>query len=134
MYFTSLLNGPFRVRNNHAIGYDATELTCQQESGAKEVELHEDDPNAMTALVRYLYDLPYADDTEGWCTRLQPHALVYVVADKYQIESLKTEVCDNMKAIIGDRLNLERSASDRVDFLGAVRTMVSCTRPQDKQG
>lgn len=101
-----------------------------KESGLNEVELHDDDPAAMVGLLRHLYDLCYGassqlDDEKRWDS-LMPHAEVFVVAEKYQMECLQNEVCSNM------RTRLEYSFqngqfSNLDDFLQALRNIVSHT-------
>lgn len=73
----------------------------KQESATSEIELQEDDPDAMLALLRFLYDLSYdAEANSKWITSLYPHAQVYEVADKYQIGPLKLAIAENMQKVI----------------------------------
>jgi hypothetical protein len=74
-------------------------LTLRQEGGLKEIKLQEDDPEALMAILRHLYGLPYSADLADWDdgTSPLPHAMVYTTADKYQITSLKIDSYATMK-------------------------------------
>ena len=94
----------------------------------------------MFALLRFLYDLPYAEDaTDEWVTSLEPHALVYVVADKYQLEPLQEAVAENMRAIITSKAYTHKmgylrwcdSFESASDFFGALKTMLEVTTKRD---
>lgn len=68
-----------------------------QESNSKEIELYEDGPMAMIALLRYVYDLPYkTTGNAAWPARLESYAEVYMVAAKYRIRDLQSIVSDDM--------------------------------------
>jgi hypothetical protein len=89
----------------------------------------------MVALLRYIYDLPYDDDFE---LRLKPYAMVYVVADKYQVNGLKLAVSDEMKRIAVclhpsqlSSLTLDEDVAIS-DFLDALRIVVTCTTTHDQ--
>lgn len=116
-----------------------------QETGAKEIELRDDDPDSVIALLRYIYGLPYtADTTKQWFDTLLPRALVYVVANKYQVEALRKEVCENMRLILNFKayLAVERVPNDwleerlknRTDFTVALQTIIAGTTTNDTQG
>lgn len=116
-----------------------------QESGAKEVELHDDDADSMIALLRFIYGLPYtADATKQWPDTLLPHTRVYVVADKYQVEALQWEVCENMRQIIKskDYLGVQVVSDDCLegrlknsgDFTTALQTITAGTTASDTRG
>jgi hypothetical protein len=81
----------------------------------KEVELHEDDPDAMMAMLRHIYGLPYDELPRGGIYLLSQHASTFVVAEKYQISGLQSDVCDK----------IERTFASHIypieDFLKAVR-------------
>jgi len=96
----------------------------------------------MFALLSFLYDLPYTTDpTEDWDTSLEPHALVYVVADKYQLGSLREAVAENMQKVITDKaythtagfLRYCNSFKNSDDFFSALETILEYTTPQDNQ-
>jgi hypothetical protein len=118
------------------------ELCGEKEGGVKEIELHDDDPSTMIALLRSLYSLSYTKDvTKQWATSLRPHAMVFVVAEKYQIETLREEVCLQMRRIINSAgyLELERNPKHPLggrlkntsDYVGALRTILAGTPPQN---
>jgi hypothetical protein len=85
----------------------------------------------MMALLRYLYALPYAtvdsEDVEEAC--LHPHALVYIVAEKYQATRLRYEAYKNMVTIIGT-WGIDHYSF--VDFPAAFRTIFTATLPTNK--
>lgn len=97
------------------------------------------------ALLRFLYDLPYSiDDTERWTKTLKPHAAIYVVADKYQIEPLQSHVYEEMQKIARSSEYLKIEAIDedvtayrltnKVDFVDALRTIYAGTPAKDSRG
>jgi hypothetical protein len=94
--------------------------------------LQEDDPESMVALLRYIYDLPYDEIFGDRRTLLQPNAMVYVVAEKYQIEGLKLAVSRKMERLIQDALGDSTSKSGTEDFLDALRIIVTGTHPSDQ--
>lgn len=143
-YFASMLAGRFQVSQMPAAPPDWVSQTNfeQQESASKEIELKEDDSGAMLALLRFLYDLPYnAEANSKWVSSLQPHASVYVVADKYQLDSLKEAVANNMQKILTSKTytnNLGHlrwcdSFKNAGDFFGTLNTILEVTTTQDTQ-
>lgn len=120
-------------------------LTLIQESGSEEITLHDDDPDAMFALLRFLYDLPYisGENTKWSRNTLQPHASVYVVADKYQIKALQSETCENMRRLLTSPSFLAVMATpndDHVgelkngsDFVSALQKIITGTTEHDTQ-
>lgn len=82
----------------------------------------------MFGLLRYIYDLPYysgssCDDDERW-NSLVPHAELYVVAEKYQIQGIQCEICSRL------RNRIENSLADGEfpnvdDFIQALRKVVT---------
>jgi hypothetical protein len=95
----------------------------------------------MVSLFRSLYSLSYTEDaTKQWATSLRPHAMVFVVAEKYQIEALKEETGLQMRRIISSAgyLELERNPKHPLggrlrntsDYVGALRTILAGTPPQ----
>ena len=109
-----------------------------QESNSKEVELREDDPEAMMAVLRHLYGLPYAADQDEWHdgATLLPHVLVYITAEKYQITELKAELCAVMSAILCSYCQKDRMKAwlGSPDHLDAVREMIAGTTSDDTEG
>nr|OQO22316.1 hypothetical protein B0A51_09911 [Rachicladosporium sp. CCFEE 5018]OQO22392.1 hypothetical protein B0A51_10855 [Rachicladosporium sp. CCFEE 5018] len=65
------------------------------EKERKEITLVDDDEDAMLAMLRHIYQLPYLPATEGETTAL-PHARVYVVAEKYGQVDLKAAVFERL--------------------------------------
>jgi hypothetical protein len=115
-------------------------LCGEGETGVTEIRLHDDDPNAMVALFRFIYSLPYTDHfTKKRTTSLQPHAMVFVAAEKYRLHAIKKEICLNMLQVItsAEYLELERNANHPLggrlkhtsDYIGALRTILACTLP-----
>ena len=99
----------------------APELICLQESGSKEVELHEDDPDAMMAMLRHIYGLRYDELPRGGTYLLSQHASTFVVAEKYQILGLQSDICSNIQSMLDSHIYpLE-------DFLKAARTVFTLT-------
>jgi hypothetical protein len=95
-----------------------------QESTSKEVELHEDDPQAVMVLLRYLYGIPYPTKAS-----LQEHAQMFVVAEKYQISRLREEAFDEMEASLEES---ELSCTfDYEGFVLALRTIFTATTPNN---
>ena len=141
-YFANMFTGRFQVSQMPTAPTNkARKLTLnQQESASNEIKLQEDDPNAMLALLRFLYGLPYdAEAKSKWLTSLQPHAEVYVVADKYQIEPLKETVAENMRKIITAKAYTHKmgflrycdSFKNSDDFFGALHIILEVTTTQD---
>lgn len=65
-----------------------------------QLELREDDPEAMMALLHFIYGLPYNQLEVNDSVLLQHHALVSMLAQKYQVHSLQEEACGAMKAAV----------------------------------
>jgi hypothetical protein len=82
----------------------------------------------MMMLLRYLYALPYItvepDEVKG--AFLQPHALVYIVAEKYQIRRLRDEAYTNMENIVDPHNSDDYKIAD---FSLALQTILSATMP-----
>jgi hypothetical protein len=76
----------------------------------------------MMALLRHIYGLPYDALPHGGTYLLSQHASTFVVAEKYQISGLQSDVCDK----------IERTFASHIypieDFLKAVRMIFSSTR------
>lgn len=109
------------------------ELTSMKESEAKAIQLHDDDPEAIVALLRYLYGVPYAAEQakSSNASTLFPHALVYMTAEKYQVKALQTESCDVMSNVLGLEKYKEQHTIDRTDLLAALRTVLAGTPSSD---
>jgi hypothetical protein len=78
----------------------------------------------MVALLRHIYELPYDTMLKDQCDRLQPHAMVYVVAEKYQVDGLKRAISQRMNSIIESHLDIR-------DFVKAYRTIAESTTRHD---
>jgi hypothetical protein len=73
-------------------------------------------------MLRFLYDLPYA---EGISTTydgkaLLQHVQVYVLAEKYGVENLKPLIYDNISALL-------QFDGDKTDLVGTIQTIVENT-------
>jgi hypothetical protein len=94
----------------------------------KEIELHEDDPRAMVALLRHIYDLPIRPEGgEMWPWDLNSHAELYMTAGKYLMEGLKSEVCRSMT----NCHHSHGTIRDITDFLKGLRKIMICTSSKD---
>ena len=84
----------------------------------------------MMVLLRYLYALPYTaiepEDVREAC--LQHHALVYVLAEKYQIRRLRDEAYQNIEVVVGPRHSSDHNFAD---FPAALRTILAATMSDD---
>lgn len=97
-----------------------------------EIELKEDDANAMVALLRYLYDLPYEEAFGDQSKFLQPYAETYVVAEKYQVRGLKIAISEQLRHMIHSERDLRKEYWDREnedvdEFIEALETIVTGT-------
>ncbi|GAB7324821.1 hypothetical protein MBLNU13_g08657t3 [Cladosporium sp. NU13] len=70
-----------------------------KETGLKEVELHDDDPDAMIGLFRCIHDLPCDEPSrlEACLTTLEFPAEICVVAEKYQVEGVQAKVAEEIE-------------------------------------
>ena len=70
-----------------------------QETGLKEIELHDDDPDAMMALFRCIYDLPCDEPSrlKACLTTLEFLAEICVVAEKYQVSGVQANIAEQME-------------------------------------
>ncbi|OQO00682.1 hypothetical protein B0A48_13172 [Cryoendolithus antarcticus] len=82
-YFRTLLTGDF---------------TFSGENGKSSIELHDDHPPPVLAMLRHIYGLHYLppSETEAGDDALLPHAQDYVVAEKYGLEDLKQAIYDTL--------------------------------------
>ena len=104
-------------------------LSCwhiDQEAAIKEVTFHDDKPGAVLAMLRFLYDLPYEADETHWHDgkTMLPHAEVYTVAEKYELEHLKAEVHKNMVKLI-------QFSGDKPDLIETIREIIDRTPDTD---
>lgn len=83
------------------------------------MELHEDDPEAMMALLAHIYGHPYAypegDDP------LQKLALLSIAADKYQLDELQGILYGKLES------KIQSQFFDPEDFFNAIRTIFTST-------
>jgi hypothetical protein len=103
-----------------------------QESGSLEVTLCEDDPRAMIALLRYIYDLPYR--TEGknsWPTKLESYAELYITAGKYLVKDVQAEICVHLQ-YFSQHHQSKSVISDVTDFVKALRNIMNCTSSDEE--
>jgi hypothetical protein len=86
-----------------------------------QLELKEDDAEEMMVLLRHAYNLPYDLVVNQSSRMLQHHALVFVLAGKYQCHTLEIEACGMMKA------TLDSHACSLEDFMQAIRVIFAAT-------
>ena len=106
--------------------YNFKPRTSRQKSIEKEIELHEDDSEAMMALFRFLYGLPYGPDiAEHYDGKaMLQHANVYVVAEKYNVDNLKILVYDNTKRLL-------KYDGEKTDLYDSIETIINGTLESD---
>jgi hypothetical protein len=85
------------------------------------LELKEDDAEAMMVLLRHMYDLPYTAAVHDKFSLLQHHALISVVAVKYQYRVLEVEACETIKGMV------DSHSCSLEDFLQAIRIIFAAT-------
>jgi hypothetical protein len=75
----------------------------------------------MMAMLRHMYGLPYSRLVDRNFRLLQHHALVFVLAGKYQYQVLEVEACDIVRSLLDSRsCSLE-------DFFQAIRVIFAAT-------
>lgn len=79
------------------------------------------------AMLRYLYDLPYTTDDAHWEDdgSMLLHAKVYTVAEKYELEGLKSMVYDQLCYLI-------HFTDDRPDLIPTIREIITGTPESDR--
>jgi len=89
----------------------------------------------MVALLRYIYGLPFDEPFAGRRHLLQPHAKVYVVAEKYQIQGLKFAVYKSLKRMLQSETDLWKENADGsiVDFMDAFQAVDTGTAARNDQ-
>ena len=92
----------------------------------KEIELAGDEPDAVLAMLRFLYGEPYPADEAHWHDgkTMLPHAQVYTVAEKYEVENLKVQVHKNMVKLI-------QFGGDNPDLIETIREIFYQTPDTD---
>jgi hypothetical protein len=88
--------------------------------------LHEDDPEAMVALLRYTYGLPYDEFLGHPREQLRTHA-------EYQVQGLKLAICNNMRRTLHTHLHLGMAYAkpEIADFINALQIVVAGTPAGD---
>jgi hypothetical protein len=83
----------------------------------------------MIKVLRHIYDLPYKDaiGPNSYEVTLHSLAMIYVTADKYQVEGLKKKVHREIQGHSNRKL-LESPQ----DFLDALEVVITGTTPEDK--
>ncbi|KAJ5966162.1 BTB/POZ protein [Penicillium waksmanii] len=76
-----------------------------KESGDKIIYLKEDDPNAMMAMIKFLYRREYFPAKDARDSPLEFLACVYEVADKYLVHQLKKDCLTHIKSILKETRN-----------------------------
>jgi hypothetical protein len=113
-----------------------------QETGLKEIELHDDDPDAMMALLRCIYDLPCDDPSkmEDGRTTLEFLAEICVVAEKYQVSVAQANIAKQMEDTLWWKTERDINMDSHVDpkpqpkaddLLTATRIIFNGTSQQD---
>jgi hypothetical protein len=84
------------------------------------ITLHGDEPFAVLAILRFLYGLPYEAEEAHWHDgkTMLPHAKVYTLAEKYELENLKAQVHRNMAKLI-------QFSGDKPDLIETVREIIT---------
>lgn len=138
-YFEKLITGQFQVpmpsiRRSYCLAHSLTARS--QESNSKITELQDDDPEAMIALLRFLYGLPYGPDAIEWHDgrSLLPHVLVYTAAEKYQVEELQARCFATIESNLRNNNKNMLNGDDPSDFLDALREMFVGTPSEDNEG
>lgn len=116
-YFRMLLTGSF------------------SESGAEEIKLLDDDPDAMLEVLRGIYGIAYPSSEAPKGGSWAFHAAVYVTAEKYQFEETKQQVLEAMACLVLPDLNTEKPwdiveanpIDDYTIFYTAIRTVFYST-------
>jgi hypothetical protein len=77
-------------------------------------------------MLRFLYGLPYPADEVHWHDgkTILPHAQVYTVAEKYEMENLKVQVHQNM-------IKLIQFNGDKPDLIDTIREIITQTPETD---
>ncbi|KAK3714301.1 hypothetical protein LTR37_007887 [Vermiconidia calcicola] len=79
------------------------------ESERKTIELHDDDPDAVEAMLRYIYSFEYADNAGKPALGTAAfHLNVYVVAKKYQMPTLGTKA---LKSVHGEIATFDKTGN-----------------------
>lgn len=78
-----------------------------QEAQDRVIELHEDDPAAVRAMLLFLYDKPYTDACGDMSEDILFSVRVFTIADKYDIDELKGVVSADFEKIIPGLWNHE---------------------------
>ena len=88
-----------------------------------QLDLKQDDAEAMMVLLRHMYDLPNSAEANPSFHLLQHHALVSVAAVKYRYHVLEVEACK----VINEMVGLQSCSLE--DFLQTIRvTFAAATR------
>ena len=70
------------------------------ESGAKDIKLLDDDPDAMLEVLRSIYGIAYLSSGVPQGDSCIFHATVYVTAEKYQLEATKQQAIEALACLI----------------------------------
>lgn len=100
------------------------------------IDFPEDDSDAMLALLRHIYHLPYdGHQAEVYQDRLSANVAVYLVAKKYQASVLQEEVFKRMRAFLRPKDTPKLWDINLRDFIKALRivfTGITPSTPQDE--
>ncbi|GAB7324543.1 hypothetical protein MBLNU13_g08447t1 [Cladosporium sp. NU13] len=101
------------------------------ESGTEDIELVDDDPDAMVEVLRGIYGIAYPSAGAPKGVSWAFHATVYVTAEKYQFEELKQQAIEAMACLVLPEPNTENPwdivesnpIGDYTIFYTAIRTV-----------
>jgi hypothetical protein len=86
-----------------------------------QLEMKEDHPEAMMAMLRHMYGLPYNQVVNQNFRLLQHHASAFVLAGEYQYHVLELVACDIMRSMLNSH------ACSLEDFFQAIRVIFAAT-------
>ncbi|KAL8922447.1 MAG: hypothetical protein Q9208_005169 [Pyrenodesmia sp. 3 TL-2023] len=107
----TILVGPeqksFRVHAAFLAQSPVFEISCYgkfKESHEQRIELPDDDPEVASAIIQYLYsgnvlDFGTADEEDGSAKAADQLAELYIAAEKYQLEDLKSLVVQKLERV-----------------------------------
>ncbi|KAL6714131.1 hypothetical protein ACLMJK_008625 [Lecanora helva] len=91
-----------------------------KEAKSKCIDLSDDDPKLLSKLLDYLYaleynviDVPSSNDSNSYHPELMVHASLYIIADKYGVNGLKTIAKDSFIRTLSDEVRDPPNSSPR---------------------
>jgi len=107
-----------------------TVIDRHEEAQTGIVEMPEDEPSAITALIEFLYTCDYHLDNSSSATPLLTHAKVYTIADKYclpLLQHLATNKFISAATAALSQSNASSNTETKLDFLSAVEYLYTVT-------